>query len=360
VEIKKTCLQERMSGGEDNAFMLDVSILKEYLLPLSIVFGGFFLGVVLEKTVQWVLKRAIRETRWEMRRNIGHALRGPLMLICILIGVYGAVHTTTLDRQAVTVAHKALLVLAILIVTVVLMRMAVSLVELYSRRVGGVFVSTSIFIHLTRFIVFLIGVLMALQSLGISIAPILTALGVGGLAVALALQDTLSNFFSGIHVIASKQVRPGDYVKLNTGEEGYVSDITWRYTTVQATSNNMIIVPNSKLASAIVTNYSFPEKELFVAVPVMVAYGSDLDTVERIAVDVATDVRDQTAGGIRSFPPAVRFQKLEGFGVSFNVVFKVEEFNDKFAVRHEFIRRFHRRACDEGIAFVVLPRDGSS
>ncbi len=345
-----------MSQGKGHTFMLDASALKEYLVPVSMVFGGFLLGIVLEKVIQGVLKRVIRETKWEMDRNIGHALHGTLMIICILIGVYGAVHAMTLDRQVVAVVHKTLLILIILVVTVVLMRLAAGLVELYSRRVGGVFVSTSIFTHLTRFIVFLIGLLMVLQSLGISIAPILTALGVGGLAVALALQDTLSNFFSGIHVIASKQVRPGDYVKLSTGEEGYVTDITWRYTTVQAASNNMIIVPNSKLASAIVTNYYFPEKELFVAVPLTVAYGSDLEKVESVAVDVATEVRDQTAGGVRSFSPVVRFQKLEGFGVSFNVVFKVEEFNDQFAVRHEFIRKFHRRACDEGIAFVSLSR----
>ena len=351
-------MQEPNPQGVSRTIMFDMSILKEYFVPVSMVFGGFLLGIVLEKIIQWVLKRVIRETRWEMDKNIGHALHGTLIFICILIGVYGAVHAMTLDRQVVAVVHKALLVLVILVVTVVLMRFAADLVELYSRRVGGVFVSTSIFTHLTRFIVFLIGVLMALQSLGISIAPILTALGVGGLAVALALQDTLSNLFSGIHVIASKQVRPGDYVKLNTGEEGYVTDITWRYTTIQATSNNMIIVPNSKLASAIVTNYYFPEKELFVAVPVTVAYGSDLERVEKVAVDVATEVRDRTAGSIRSYPPAVRYQKLEGFGVSFSVVFKVEEFNDQFTVRHEFIRKFHRRACDEGIAFVSQPRDG--
>jgi small-conductance mechanosensitive channel len=337
--------------------MVDVLSLKEFILPVSMVLGGFLLGVVLETIIRRVMKRVIHETRWELDKNIGHALHRTLICICTLIGIYGAIHTMTLDREIVAVAHQALLVSTILVITVVMMRFAADLVELYSRRVGGVFVSTSIFANLTRFVVFLIGLLMALQSLGISIAPILTALGVGGLAVALALQDTLSNLFSGIHVIASKQIRPGDYVKLNTGEEGYVTDIAWRYTTVKGNSNNMIIVPNSKLASAIVTNYYFPEKEMFVTVPVVVSCDSNLEDIERIALEVAAEVVEETPGGVRSFSPIVRFQKLGQFGVSLNVVFKVEEFNDQFSIRHEFIRRFHRQARVQGVEFISGPRN---
>lgn len=340
----------------DLVFMVDLSSLKEIVLPVSLVLGGLLLGVVLEAIIRRVVKRVIHETKWELDKNIGHALHHTLIFICTLIGIYGAVHTMVLERETVAVAHQALLVLMILVITVVLMRFTADLVELYSRRVGGVFVSTSIFANLTRFIVFLIGLLMALQSLGISIAPILTALGVGGLAVALALQDTLSNLFSGIHVIASKQVRPGDYVKLNTGEEGYVTDITWRYTTVKATANNMIIVPNSKLASAIVTNYYIPEKELFVTVPVVVSYDCDLEEIEKLAVEVATEVGKEMPGGVRSFSPFIRFQKLAQFGISLNVVFKVEEFNDQFLIKHEFIGRFHRRAREKGIELISAPR----
>lgn len=340
--------------------MVDLSSLKEIVLPISLVLGGFLLGVILEAIIRRVVKRVIHETKWELDKNIGHALHRTLIFICTLIGVYGAVHTVTLERETVAVAHQILLVLMILVITVVLMRFAADLVELYSRRVGGVFISTSIFTNLARTIVFIIGLLMALQSLGISIAPILTALGVGGLAVALALQDTLSNLFSGIHVIASKQVRPGDYVKLNTGEEGYVTDITWRYTTVQTTTNNMIIVPNSKLASAIVTNYYFPEKELFVAVPVVVSYDADLEEIEKLAVETALEVVEATPGAVGSFLPFVRFQKMGQFGVSLNVVFKVAEFNDQFVIRHEFIRQFHRKAREQGVELTPVPKTVSA
>ena len=108
----------------------------------------------------------------------------------------------------------------------------------------------------------ILGGLILLNHFNVSITPILTALGVGGLAVALALQDTLSNLFGGFYVAVAGQVRLGDYIKLNTGEEGYVTDIGWRCTTLPGTANNMIIVPNAKLAQAIVTNYYLPEKRM--------------------------------------------------------------------------------------------------
>jgi small-conductance mechanosensitive channel len=105
-------------------------------------------------------------------------------------------------------------------------------------------------VNLTKIVVFAVGILTILETLGIPIIPLFTALGIGGLAVALGLQDTLSNLFAGIQVIAAKQIRPGDYVKLELGEEGYVTDITWRYTTIRSSPNNRIIVPNAKVSSA--------------------------------------------------------------------------------------------------------------
>jgi small-conductance mechanosensitive channel len=161
---------------------------------------------------------------------------------------------------------------------------------------------------LTKLFVYLIGSLIILQTLNISITPILTALGVGGLAVALALQDTLSNLFSGLQIIASKQVRPGDYVKLESGEEGYVTDITWRNTAIRALPNNMVIVPNSKLASTLVTNYYQPE-----------------------------------------FEPFIRYHTFADFSVNFSVILRAGEFTDQFMVKHEFIKRLHERYQQEGI-----------
>ena len=105
----------------------------------------------------------------------------------------------------------------------------------------------------------------------------LTALGVGGLAVALALQDTLGNLFAGLQIVASKQVRPGDYLLLESGQEGSVTDIAWRYTTLRTQSNNLVVVPNAKLGQSIITNFQLPDQPLSVIIEFGVAYSSDLE-----------------------------------------------------------------------------------
>ncbi|MFH1625075.1 MAG: mechanosensitive ion channel family protein, partial [Pseudomonadota bacterium] len=210
-------------------------------------------------------------------------------------------------------------------------------------------VSTTIFTNLTRILIVIIGVLIVLQTLGVSITPIITALGIGGLAVALALQDTLSNLFSGFYILISRQVRVGDYVKLGTGEEGYVVDITWRNTTLRALPNNIIMVPNSKLASAITTNYNLPEKELSVRVQVGVSYDSDLEHVEKVTIEVAKGVMQDIVGDVISFEPFIRYHTFADFSINFTVIMRAKEFVDQYSMKHEFVKRLHKRYREEGI-----------
>ena len=165
----------------------------------------------------------------------------------------------------------------------------------------GVLPSTSIITNIVRIVIYAIGLLFLLQSLGISITPLLTALGVGGLAVALALQETLTNLFAGIQIIASGKIKPNNYVQLESGQEGYVQDITWRSTTIKALPNHIIIVPNSKMAGAIVRNYSLPENEIAVLINVGVSYDSDLEKVERVTIEVGKETLKDVQGGVPEF-----------------------------------------------------------
>jgi small-conductance mechanosensitive channel len=197
--------------------------------------------------------------------------------------------------------------------------------------------------------VYIIGILVLLQSLGISIAPILTALGVGGLAVALALQDTLSNLFAGIHMVASRKIRPGDYVELDGGREGYVEDITWRYTTIRTLSNNMVIIPNAKLASSVATNFALPDREIAISVDVGVAYESDLEKVESVTLEVAREVMEEVEGGVPGSEPSIRYRKFDDSSIGFSVNLRAKEFTNQYFIRHAFIKRLHKRYRAEGI-----------
>jgi small-conductance mechanosensitive channel len=229
------------------------------------------------------------------------------------------------------------------------MRIATGLVRNYSQKAEGVLPSTSIFANLTKILILVIGVLILLQYLGISITPVLTALGVGGLAVALALQDTLSNIFAGIQILLSRQIKPGDYVRLDSGSEGYISDISWRNTSIRTAANNMVIIPNSKLSNTVTTNYELPEQEMAVPVNGVVSYSSDLDTVERIALEAGRDVMKEVPGGVAEFEPSIRFTSFSDFGIQFAVNLRAKSFQDQYLIRHEYIKRLHKRFAEQGI-----------
>ena len=177
----------------------------------------------------------------------------------------------------------------------------------------------------------------------------LTALGVGGLAVALALQDTLANLFAGLYLTVAKHIRIGNYIKLSSGEEGYLVDIDWRASRLRQLSNNTVLVPNAKLSQSIVTNYHLPEHELVVTIEASVDYASDLDRVERIAMEVARDVMRTVQGGVPGFEPLVQFHTFGDPGIGFSVILRAQEFVDQYLIKHEFVKRLHKRFLAEGI-----------
>jgi len=247
-----------------------------------------------------------------------------VMLWCIIASVQAALYTLPLNNTLFNFFQKSLITITIFTVTIVAARIVIGFISIYSQGSEGILPAISISTNITKLVIYLIGLLVILETLGISIAPILTALGVGGIAVALALQNTLANLFAGLHILLSKQVNPGDYIKLNTGEEGYITDITWKNTTIRTTANNMIIVPNATLASAIVTDFYLPEKDVAVSVHVGVSYASDLDKVEKTSLAVAEEIMGEL--GPAGFEPAVRFQSFGDFSINFIVVMRAKEF----------------------------------
>jgi small-conductance mechanosensitive channel len=276
-----------------------------------------------------------------------------MVIIWLLIaGIYGAILSIPMNPSLLAHLKQILLVVVILSGTLVIAKMTAGFVSIYVQRDDVPLPSTSIFRNLTKVLVFLIGIMVILQSLGISITPILTALGVGGLAAALALQPTLANLFSGLQIIVAKQLHPGDYVKLDSGEEGYVTDVTWRNTTIRALPNNMIIVPNSRMASAIITNYYQPQQETSVLIQVGVSYDSDLKKVEKVTIEVGKEIMKEVEGGVPEFEPLIRYHTFDDSSINFTVILRTKEYVGQYLIKHEFIKRLHERYDKEGI---VIP-----
>lgn len=288
----------------------------------------------------------------EVKRIVVRAVRAPIMLWALMAGVYLAVKLSPVPYGVVTVVGQVLKSAWIFSAAWAASNIASQLIVRSAARWQLAVPATSLTQQLAKAGILGLGVLIILDSLGVKIGSLLAALGIGSVAVALGLQDTLSNLFAGMYVGVSKNLRLGDYVKLQSGEEGYVTDIGWRETKIRLLPNNMVIVPNAKLSQTILTNYYLPDKELAVLVEAGVDYGSDLAAVERVTCEVAREVLQQVPGGVPGFEPFIRFHTFGESSVNFTVILRAKEFVDQYLLKHEFIKRLHARYRQDGI---VIP-----
>jgi small-conductance mechanosensitive channel len=311
------------------------------------------------------LGRKAERTSWRGDDVLLSLLHSVLPWGAAIAGVWVGVLRLPLSAGNRNDADHVLLGAVVVVLTFGTARAVAELVRAGALSRSGTSGSATIFVNIARVVVIMIGMLVLLDCLGIAIAPLLTALGVGGLAVALALQDTLGNLFAGVHILASRKVVPGDFIQLDNGMEGYVVDTNWRNTTVRQLPNNIVIVPNATLASSVVTNYHQPQQETSVSVAVGVSYDSDLEHVERVTCEVGREVMREVEGSVRTHEPFIRYNAFADSSINFNVILRATEVTNQYLIRHEFIKRLHRRYRAEAIEIpfpirTIVPAPGAS
>lgn len=197
-----------------------------------------------------------------------------------------------------------------------------------------------------------LAILIILSTMGVSITPIVASLGITSLAVALALQPTLENFFSGIQLVMDKPIRIGDFIELDSGEQGFVEKIGWRSTWVRMLPNNIVIMPNSKLSNSKLINYYYPERELSVPVDVGVHYSSDLEHVEKVCLEVANTILKEHEYGVKTYQPFVIFHTFDNSSINLTIMLRTREYFNRFFIKSAFIKMLKKRFDEEGI---VIP-----
>ena len=295
------------------------------------------------------LHRTVEQTRWR-GSDIVVAFLQLVTPWCVAVSCsWAAVLALPLRSAYRFDVDHALLAVIVVVVSLGSAKVAGAAVHAGATSHAGTSGSATIFVSITRVVVWTIGGLVLLNILGVAISPLLTALGVGGLAVALALQDTLSNLFAGVHILTSRKVQPGDFIQLDNGMEGYVEDTNWRNTIIRQLPNNTLVVPNATVASSIVTNYHLPEHELSVTIPCAVSYESDLERVERITIEVGREVMRDVKGGVPGHEPTVRYNTFGDNSITFNVGLRAADVSAQALIIHEFIKRLHSRYQQESI-----------
>lgn len=325
--------------------MTDNDILQLCLYTVS----GLLIGLLLYKIVMPFIAKLAAKTAIKSDDLIIQTLRKWVIPWFFALGLFMGLKRLELDSNWYYRLENGLMIFYIFSATLILARVVSGLIKIKAAGTDTVIPSSSIISNIVIAIIYCIGLLIILQTQGISITPVLTALGVGGLAVALALQNTLSNLFAGLQIISSGNFNKGDFIKLSSGEDGFIEDITWRSTTIRAASDHIIIVPNSKLADMTVSNYYLPQHEITFAVELGVSYDSDLAKVEKLTKEVIKETLQQSEDGVKEFEPEISFTAFAESSIRIKAFLRVNNYPAQFQVRSIFIKNLHERYAKEGI-----------
>ena len=332
---------------------------QKLIIPACILVFSFTVGVVLDRMLTQKLERKVKASESEIIGIFFRAMRGVPIYLCVVIGLYWTVTTSNLPPGLERIFSYILFAMIVFSITRVCERTLSGFIRLKFSGSSDMTQST-LLDTIFRVAIYASGALIILDYFNISIAPIMAAMGVGGMAVAFGVRETLENIFSGLQLIVSKQLRVNDYIKLSTGDEGRITDINWRYITVMPPNEgSVVVIPNKIIANAVSTNYSQPRDDIIVVVPIGVSYDSDLDLVERVTVEVARDLMIKVDGyepqfdseGVdrNNLAPVVRFQCFNDSSIDFNAVMHVQVFTNQYLLKHEFIKAITKRYREEGI-----------
>ena len=315
--------------------------------------GAYLLGHLINLIISGRLTRWAGATQGQWDDVLIRTLTSRVPLWSVLAGAWLSLGYWPITERWLHLASVTIYAVAVLSVTMATATVAASLVAVYGARAlpGGTV--SGLTQNVVRLLIITFGLLVVLNGLGVEIRPMLAALGVGGLAVALALQEPLSNLFAGLFVTMAGQIRIGDFVKLDTGLEGRVVDFNWRSTSLEV-GTGVAVVPNNKLAQAIVTNHNLPTPEVIVTVDFVVDYASDAQAVEALILQIAHEVQASVEGAVSTFEPNVRFSSFGDVGLRGTVQLKARSHADQALMKHVFITRLHAAFKAQGVEIPTI------
>ncbi len=333
------------------------SILWESIFAAGILLASLVAAWLVNFTMSTVVKQLTKKTKTTLDDRLLDAFHRPLFIFILAHGFFLALTSTTfLDKWQIYV-NKAWVVCVLIVVIYGVQRVATALIRWYGDEIAVKTKSNldeKLLPLVRRFstvLIYVIGGLVILDNVGIKLSPLLAGLGIGGIAVALALQPTLSSLMAGAFVAADGTLGAGDFIELLNGPNGKVLEIGWRTTRILTPTGNLVVVPNSKLVDSIVTNYYSPTPEMSVVIPCGVSYESDLNQVERVCIEVARQVMNDLPESVivKTAEPIVRFREFGDSNINFNIILRARDWGNTIVVTHEYMKRLHARFGQERI-----------
>ncbi len=350
--------------------MVDMPSLSQLVADfLSSLPGGAFVGgmliFVVSLGILWtalkiltnVAKRLVSHTKTTLDDDILNALQQPITMFAIIFSAQlGMMYTSpNVVIQGVPI-NEIFVLFYIFLGAFTLARIIDTVLVWYGKEIAPRTKTTlddeiiPIIRKVSAIGIYTIGIMMVLGNLGIEIGPLIAGLGIAGLAVALALQETLSNLFAGLYILTDRPVKVGDYIQLDQITEGTVLEVGWRSTKIRTTSNNVIIVPNSKLAQSVIINISAPSEDVSQVIKIGVSYDSDPDKVREAMLAAAKKVIAKNKFASKDYDPIARFDCYLDSALQFKLIYRVSKYEERFGLLHEMnteiLREFRKRRIE--------------
>lgn len=347
-----------MESGSGNPFfdlLASLSALP-YGQALLILAATLLFAFVAIPVLTSVVRRLTSKTQTDVDDQLIETLRGPLFNSIVLAGVLVALPTVSLPSMFVSILTLLIQTLLVFIWIRALVRVAAILIggAIKADRLTLVNEQTKpLFNNLSLILVWAAGLYALFLIWGVDVTAWLASAGVVGIAVGFAAKDTLANIISGVFIIADEPYKVGDYITLESGEQGTVANVGLRSTRIQTFDNAYMIIPNSVIANATVTNITAGPPNARMNTTVGVAYGTDIDEVEQLLLDIAKNHES-----VIEYPaPSVRFINFGDSSLDFKLNFWVKDAFDGFAAKHEINGAIYKRFAEAGIEIPFPQRD---
>ncbi len=335
------------------------------IFAFFIVLAGIF-----DKVIFPILRRFTNLTPTDLDTRLVRAFQRPAVLGLVLLGAYlAAILPHDLGDNLRTVVGRTASIIGLLLGVIATAFAASNVFQWYSEVISPRTTTSMddrlvpLFRRIALALIYGLGALLILDLLKINISPLIAGLGLSGLAVALALQPTLANLFAGTYVMTEGVVTPGDYIELDNGVAGYVQDVSWRSTRLRTWTNNLVVVPNSRFADSIITNYQGPVPQVNVFLTCGISYESDLAWVEQVCQEVMDELLQSDPNAVKEYGSYFGFQDFDDSNVDFYLFVQARNRLASFELRSALIRNLHQRFKEEGIVInypmrtINLPRN---
>jgi small-conductance mechanosensitive channel len=320
---------------------------------LAILLGCMLFGLLFRWIVSRFITRLASRTGFEYADIIIKHLSWAILVCSLIFGISVVVSVVFFPQSMQEYVHPVLLSCAIAVIGFALERTVNGIVIRHSQRESNTHETSTLMRKVAQVAIYTVVCIMILDTFGIRVTTIIATLGIGGLALALALQDTLANAFAGVYISLSRQIRLGDTVSFD-GNEGVVHDIGWRTTVIKKANESLLIVPNSKLSQAIVTSFPFDGVNFRGRILIPLHADEDISRVEKIISDLIKEaINAETPShihGLQSQPePLIRVGEFVNGGIELIVTFTVIDHTSLGLTRHELLKQIHSRLIGDGV-----------